>query len=336
MWDEVLADAPPLVRDVVVGLGEVLEQAPVLGSLLKPEEYLREAIGERLETPRLGDEALGSFEDVEALVLDAAGRIAAEAASTPAERLFAADTSDALGFVDLMTRRYDTILMNPPFGGRRRGTKATSRVVSADPRSDGSLRLLSSSGIGRVRRSGSVGAITNRTGSSSRRLEVAVGALSPAACCRWSILGLGVMHDALVEVGCIRARATTVATAIQSSTLLRIADKAATLDAGQVATAVDVFESSGTVERFRDAVCILVDRRFGVLSSGSHPTIEGRWQSRAGHCDRRRLPVREALVGGPTARTLGATVGGRSAKGGEYSPVLSDIHLVVDWENDGQ
>ena len=86
-----------------------LEQAPVLGSLLRPEEYLREAIGARLETPQLGDDHLGSFEDVEAMVLDAAARIASEAAATPAERLFAADAADALRFVEIMTRRIEAL-----------------------------------------------------------------------------------------------------------------------------------------------------------------------------------------------------------------------------------
>ena len=332
VWEEVLADAPPAVRDIVEGLGEVLELAPVLGSLLKPEEYLRETIGERLDTPRLGDEALGSFEDVEKMVLDAAERIASEAAARPAERLFAADASDALGFVDIVTRRYDTILMNPPFGEPVPTTQEWLKREYAAAWTElyGCFLI---GGLQRLTLAGTFGALTSSQYFTTRRLR---GIRSLLIDCSRPL--------AIVDLGPDVLEHATVSTALTVLRDRRPVGPTSYIDAAVVARSDDglvgLLESSrewdvavfdqisghpfafhvpkSVIELWKTSVRFEPD--LGIVRKGSATFDDFRF-------------VRAWWELGPNHRKSGWTP---FPKGGSYRPFWSSAFLVVDWRDDGR
>jgi len=135
-----MADA---LCDLVRTVWEEMKLAGEAGSLLKIEESLTEAIAKgraeweekmplyRVETFRLteerprvnyvkflpGEEA-DFWQSAEALVLAALEEYARQAMDGEGyqRRLFAEDATRGFAFIDLCRKRYDVVLMNPPFG----------------------------------------------------------------------------------------------------------------------------------------------------------------------------------------------------------------------------
>lgn len=145
---------PPVLGQLVKVIFEQMKLAGEAGSLLKIEEELAGAVAEakrqwlaggkpeqgRLfpdDTPRqmgleldlsgITDEAF--WDRAEALVLDALQEYAeqAENGNSYQRRLFAEDAVRGFAFIESVRRRYDVVLMNPPFGepshSTRRGFK---------------------------------------------------------------------------------------------------------------------------------------------------------------------------------------------------------------------
>ena len=107
-----------LVGELADALVENLAFASRLGFLLKAEELLRADVEKALRRhPRLSsghvDHTAGSLEDS---IVNAVDTLAAEADSSAGIRMFSAEARDAVRFVKMCQRRYDVILMNPPFG----------------------------------------------------------------------------------------------------------------------------------------------------------------------------------------------------------------------------
>lgn len=97
---------------------ERMKLAGEAGSLLKIEEDLRDKI-ERLRKKAGPLFAQGDFWDnAEARVLEALQAYAEQAANgnTTRRRLFADDAAQGFAFIDLCRKKYDVVLMNPPFG----------------------------------------------------------------------------------------------------------------------------------------------------------------------------------------------------------------------------
>ncbi|RIK38881.1 MAG: BREX-1 system adenine-specific DNA-methyltransferase PglX [Chloroflexi bacterium] len=134
---------PPVLGQLVKVIFEKMKLAGEAGSLLKIEEELAGAVAEakrqwlaggkpeqgRLfpdDTPRqmgleldlsgITDEAF--WDRAEALVLKALKEYAeqAENGDSYQRRLFAGDAAQGFAFIDLCRRRYEVVLMNPPFG----------------------------------------------------------------------------------------------------------------------------------------------------------------------------------------------------------------------------
>ncbi|CAG0947532.1 hypothetical protein ANRL1_04235 [Anaerolineae bacterium] len=119
LLEEFVAELEPkelgqLVRFVF----ERMKLAGEAGSLLKIEEDLRDEI-ERVRK-KLGPLfARGDFWDnAEARVLEALRAYAEQAANghTTRRRLFADDAAQGFAFIDLCRKKYEVVLMNPPFG----------------------------------------------------------------------------------------------------------------------------------------------------------------------------------------------------------------------------
>ncbi|HQM55249.1 MAG TPA: BREX-1 system adenine-specific DNA-methyltransferase PglX [Anaerolineaceae bacterium] len=181
---------PPLIGQLVKTIFEKMKLAGEAGSLLKIEQELEEAIqaakaqmdaqpqAEQLDfwpaAPRPKQMAFDLrsiaksdaefWQTVEKRVLEALQEYAARAVNGQGYRrkLFTGDTAQGLAFVDVCRRRYDVILMNPPFGEPSAPSK--SYVEEKYKRTKGDVlanfveRTLELS-----KPRGKIGAITNRT-----------------------------------------------------------------------------------------------------------------------------------------------------------------------------
>jgi hypothetical protein len=193
MLDEFVARlAPPLVGGLVKFVFQRMRLAGELGPLLKIEEDLREAVARARRQwerrPRAEQLALlPGFErrraeqmepfDLSGISHDVLwagieGRVFAALAAYTAEatnghstqrRLFADDTLRGFAFADLVSGRYDVVLMNPPFGEPSRGSKPY--IERAYPRTKNHVyATFVERGLSTLRESGLLGAVTSRTG----------------------------------------------------------------------------------------------------------------------------------------------------------------------------
>jgi hypothetical protein len=106
-WVEVRAKAKGLTKLVPKDAGAQLE----LGSIR--DDLIREGVRQlELERKILEGEASQLQEELLAAVEAAAS----EAAADPTERLFAEDTARGLRLLQMLSRRYDVAVMNPPYG----------------------------------------------------------------------------------------------------------------------------------------------------------------------------------------------------------------------------
>jgi hypothetical protein len=218
---------PPVLGQLVEAIFDKMELAGEAGTLLKIEEEIQSSIHEARDqwlarsgsnsvsdmfqaeldqaTPqkKLGFDLSGvddeSFWDgAEQLILDALSNYADKAESNADQkRLFAEDAAKGFAFIDLCRKRFDVVLMNPPFGSPTKCVFKYAEDIYEDAYVD-----IYSSFVNRgfsFLAGGMLGAITPRTFLASSRLE------------NWrrtevnnSILilidyGIGVMDDAMVR-----------------------------------------------------------------------------------------------------------------------------------------
>jgi Eco57I restriction-modification methylase len=358
-WAEALSELDDDDRRLVRRIHEVLEDAPVLGPLLKVDEALVREIqaadptADLDETRLFAGVAADAFGLTETAIMNAIRGVATRASATPAERLLAAEATDAIGFVEAMRQRYDAVLMNPPFGDPVPETKDYIRAAYPwIPTRDSNLfAAFVGRGLELCNENGLVGAISSRTGFFLKTYERWRREVILKNSLRAFVdLGSDVMQGALVE-----AAAYTIARSDAQSTpavffrLLKETDRASALrqavadvrDSGISALAIRVSpsefqETAGAAFAYWDPTGIrpsLADMpaigeaaalvRVGLQTSDDFRFIRAWWeidphqiaQSREETFDRRWVPC---------------------AKGGQYSPYYSDIHLVVDWAEDGK
>jgi hypothetical protein len=358
-WEGVLGEADGGLREVLSRIRDTLREAPVLGSLLKVEEVLRSAIYRVAGVPTGGlftdEQVLAQYRDMEQRVLEALARIARESQASAAERLFAAEATDALRFVEAMQQRYDVVLMNPPFGEPIPETK--DYLKAAYPwipwKDYNLLAAFVGRGIELLREGGYLGAITSRAGLflttfEEWRKEV----LLHHRLMILADLGYDVMEGAMVEaaayvVGKEGGRRGEPATFLR---LVKDTDRPAALaeacrDARDVRPSSRIFRvAPEELEEIPGAplaywVAPTIRRLFSKL-----PPLEGNGaEVRVGlqtSDDFRFVRAFWEVDPGRIARSREETFRGKRwvpfAKGGEYSPYYADIHLVVDWEDDGR
>lgn len=165
LLDEFVAQLEPkelgqLVRFVF----ERMKLAGEAGSLLKIEEDLRDEI-ERLRKKAGPLFARGDFWDnAEQHVLDALQAYAEQATNgnTTRRRLFADDAAQGFAFIDLCRKKYDVVLMNPPFGELSKASKTYIEKEYAKTKGD-ILANFVERAIHWSLVSGLVGAISSRT-----------------------------------------------------------------------------------------------------------------------------------------------------------------------------
>ncbi len=347
----------PEQRRLVERISEVLADAPLLGTLLKAEDALEQeirhaAFGGDAGTLPLTEDTVSR---VEADLMAHLQAIADQASSSVAERLLAAEADDALRLVEVVRNRYDAVLMNPPFGEPVPDTKPYLRAAYPWlPTKDSNLlAAFVGRGLELCKPDGYLGAITSRAGIflstfEQWRREVVLHRRLQAV----ADLGLGVMEQAIVEaaaytIGPGHPPASHEATFIR---LLKDADREAGLAEAIRAHRAGLPDHRVHKVRLADLDAIpgaplaywmspSLRRLFVDLPSLEGHGAEARQGSATGD-DFRFVRAFWEVDPRRIAQVVADTqVGGRwcpFAKGGGYSPYWADIHLVVDWERDGE
>lgn len=362
-WDKAEEGLGEDLRRLVKAMRAALREAPVLGPLLKAEQRLASEIrttvvgasdaGDDLfSTAGIAHDAFGSAERA---VIAALQRAADATSATPAERLLAAGASDAVRLVETVRNRYDAVLMNPPFGEPVPSTK--DYIKAAYPwiptKDYNLLAAFVGRGLELCKAEGYLGAITSRAGMFLKtfetwRTQVMLGNRLVSL----ADLGFGVMEEAMVEAAAYvlapeRPNRDRAGVYVR---LLKEADRPGSLSAAIAA------------DRRGDN-----DHRVFRVSSDEFAAIPGSpmayWMGESIRRLFTELPrlegngaeARQGLASGDDfrfvrlfwevdprriAQTRDETNNGKRwvpfAKGGEYSPFWSDIHLVANFERDGQ
>jgi SAM-dependent methyltransferase len=337
-------------------LDEMLSQAPVLGVLLRAEEALQQEIRHAAFAGAAGTLPLtdAAFERVDTEMMAHLQEIADRASSSVAERLLAAEADDALRLVEMVRRRYDVVLMNPPFGEPVPETKPYLRA--AYPWLPGGADI-SAAFVGRglelCKPTGYLGAITSRAGlfittfEKWRRTILLGNRLTVLA-----DLGYRVMQQAKVEAAAYVIgpgqppptheavfarilkepnRAEALAEAIAASRASRPDSRVfhvSLADLESVPGAPLAYWMSPPVRHLFTELPRLegngAEARQGLATADDFRFVRAFWEVDPRRIARKAAETRQDRRWSPFA------------KGGEYRPFWADIHLVVDWENDGE
>jgi hypothetical protein len=229
---------PKLLGQLVEVVFDKMKLAGEAGSLLKIEDEIRDAIAaakrqwlagpvsvqrslfdaedpkprqQRFDFSGITDAQF--FEQAEAKVVEAL-RTYAEAhnGQTLQRHLFADDAVRGFAFVDVCHKRFDVVLMNPPFGEASKPSKQL--VENTFPRTKNDIyAAFVERGLGILQQGGILGAITSRTGFfltsfKKWREEILLAEAHPAT---FADLGYGVLDTAMVETAayCVEARSGT-------------------------------------------------------------------------------------------------------------------------------
>lgn len=201
---EFIATLEPRLGQLVERVFDQMELAGEAGSLLRIEDDIREAVRELLADSgalfRSSDEE--RWQRAERDVLQALQAFAEQATGSGAyqRRLFAQDAARGLGFIDVCGKRYEVVLMNPPFGAFVESVRAWAAKTWPRTKNDIYAAFVER-GVQLLWPRGRLGAITSRTGfflSSFEKWRDQV-LLQDAPPVVVADLGYGVMDDAMVE-----------------------------------------------------------------------------------------------------------------------------------------
>ncbi len=190
---------------LVASVAGALAAAPTLGPLLRAEQELSDEIRHSVFGRRHAAATLPvsdtAYPDIETRLLASLRLVAHRIRSTTAERLLVAEADDALRFLEAMQRRYDVVLMNPPFGEPVTATKAYLRAAYPwAPSTSDLFAIFVGRGLELCKPGGYMGAITSRVGMFLRTFEAwRKRFLFGCDLITLADLGDGVMEQAMVE-----------------------------------------------------------------------------------------------------------------------------------------
>lgn len=357
--EELLSKLNPTQQGLIRALSEALQDAPVLGPLLKIEDRIDSEIRTLIAGDASGALAEGIapevISDIQLELLVSLQAVADASTSTPAERMLAAEADDAVRFVVALLQRYDAVLQNPPFGEPVPETKPYLKAAYPwIPAKDCNLlAAFVGRGLELCRPEvGYVGAITSRAGMFNKtfenwRREV----LFHHHLVALTDLGSNVMEQALVEAAAYVLQAVP-AIFDQQATFIRLlketdrptalvsaisADRQGEQDGRVFHTTLSDLRSipgwrvaywiSPTFRKLFTENPSLEEHgamaRQGLASGSDFRFVRAFWEVNPLHIGRNREETNTGKRWVPFA------------KGGEYSPYWADIHLVVNYENDG-
>lgn len=217
---------PPFYRDLFKKMVQECRLAGELGALLRVEDGIAAELTRAREqfvkqrrspgflpgmepSPRQGSFDLTGIDDAKFFqeaegMLDHALRQFVQAARGKAavrRRLFAGDAEQGIALIEILTTRFDVVLMNPPFGAA--SLPAKKEFEKSYPRTKNDVyAAFVERGIQLLHPNGFLGAITSRTGfflSSFQkwREEILLKEAPPVV---FADLGYGVLDSAMVEV----------------------------------------------------------------------------------------------------------------------------------------
>lgn len=369
LLDEFVATLdPPLLGELVKTVFDKMQLAGEAGSLLKIEEEIRTAI----ETARkewlkqqsdLFTRKDGSqeafFNTAEQQVIDALHAYAEQAdAASYQRRLFADDAARGFAFIDLCRKRYDALVMNPPFGEPAGGSVGLLKDSYGDSSPD-----IDAAFVDRARdlltRDGTLGGIYNRTQFFKGYLDAwrKRNLLEERQIDVCADLGYGVLDGAMVEAAAYtttfhqRDRLSWFSSALSAtdkqSRLLATLDAAAygelTAESYYIhptelskipASRVSYWIAQGLVDSFLHHKPLednFGNARQGLITSDNERFLRLTWE-----VPRNRIGNSASQFSdGRPSKEQESKRWCYYAKGGEYSPYYGDIHLVVLWEHDG-
>jgi len=308
------------------------EQVPLLPDLVRH--------GQQARFDDVSDEQF--WEQAEARIIALLREFASEAggADRVQRRLFARDGAEGLRLVDALRRRYDVVLMNPPFG------TSTERAQNyIDQRYPASRQDVSACFIERaiqIAPRGYVGAITTEALFFRRTLEdfrkrvlLRTAELEVMAHLGGHVLDGATVRTAAYVLAAEPARGKRslfVRLLGKEDKVLRLLAAAEELRAGRSPSNTYLVAQS-EFEKLPYAV-------FGYWCSPAFRSLFGRFPKLEGGVG----SVRQGLATADDFRFLRLKWEPRSwigrgwlpfAKGGDYSPFLDDIHLLLKWEANG-
>lgn len=373
-FDDIVVKLPRQQATLVRALSDALDDAPVLGPLLRIEERIDAAIRVSIAGSAHGHlaaavtpEQIARHQDE---LLRALEGVADATTATPAQRLLAAEAGDAVRFVTALLGRYDAVLQNPPFSEPVPGTKPYLRTAYPwMPTKDFNLFAgFAGRGLELCRPGvGYAGAVMSRVGMFLKTFESwRRHVLLDHRLVALADLGSDVMEQALVETAAyVVGHADHHA---ESGDFDRLAGSCnRTLRGSFIRLLKDTDRPSGLAAAIGAARRGEHDPRlFYVMPNeldaipGSpiaywmspsirglftdHPPIEGTAgdvrQGLATGNDFRFVRAFWEVDPARIARSRDETKTGRRwvpfAKGGDYSPYWADVHLVVNYGNDGE
>ncbi len=199
---------PAVLGDLFKKMVEEMKLAGELGSLLKIEEAITKTVKVSAESQRQGRLFEGETENQEfwdtadEKIIAALANFSESAVGSTGTRrqLFSGDVAQGVAFIELMRKRFDTVLMNPPFGAFSTSTQQWSQRHYPASKHDIYAAFVEL-GVKLLTPYGLLGAITARTGLflpsfSSWRQAVLFQEAPPKLV---ADLGQGVMDSAMVE-----------------------------------------------------------------------------------------------------------------------------------------
>ena len=315
---------------------QMLKGLPELGVLLQVESELPSLIRQIYVgkgTGLFAEQEQANWQQAESRLRMALTEFAQAAKSTYQGRLFAQDALQGLRMIDISRESFDVVVMNPPFG-----LPSADSAPYINENYAGAHNDIYCTFVARALnlcRSGYVGCITSSSFLLSPRLEAfRINTILPNLVCV-ADFGLGVMDDAMV-------RAAAYVLGKSSSEIFLAADcKGTVRDLQAAATSSELLSRFSEVRK--DWFSALPQARLlldapqdvrGLLAKGPYfEPIAGTAREGMKTFDNERfirLPweVFPSKVGPKNSwRWL--------SKGGEFSYFFSDIHLLLNWRDDG-
>ena len=366
---------PKVLGQLVEIIFEKMELAGEAGSLLKVEEEIADAVEQAREefnkellrrkdeagnlpgfSPKIRQRELFDFTDLqnktqfwqtaEEKILRALEDYAEQAETEDGSqlRLFVEDAAKGFAFIDLCRKRYDVVLMNPPFGESIQSNKEYFHTKYKDAISDIGMIFVSCFNK-KLHLNGRLGAITNRTCLATSQLENwrRNNLLSKSPLSIVVDLGHGVLDSAMVDA-CIYI--TSNNENVRSFPGFRLLDSRSKQT--ELKLAISQFNRGlpgiiyqiGKHDYFRRLPLAIIS--YWAPVSMLHQLIK------AGKLGAMSSGANDGGHTGDDYRFIRAVweipnndIGQYSkyvyfAKGGEYSPMWDDIHLLEFWESNGK
>lgn len=359
----------PLFEYLLEKIFQSMSLAGEAGSLLKIEEEIHAAIAEarrlarqharpiqtalfaELEPPSQGELDLGNFNravfwhQLEERIFEALRSYANHARSRSdfQQRIFADDTAEGFAFIDVLTKEYDVILMNPPFGEKT--SRCASYFQERFPRTSVDFyAMFYERSLGLLNPRGKVGAISNRTWLGLPTFaDLRTQVFGPSGCVEVAAdLGSFVLDAQVETVALVAGRDFLPEQQALWVRLLKTKAKQS-----QLFSALQALQKADL-----PSFCFLASQReLASLPSG----VYGYWMSDRlinlyqpeFSIDRRGVDVKVGTQTSDDFRFLRlaweipseqlgiSKTWARFAKGGEYQNFFDDVHLVIRWKRNG-